>query len=70
MRLRPFRRRAELLALRTAAERVIGRALLGILQSLVSLGDLLEPLFRAWLLGDIRMIFLRQAPIGLPDLIS
>ena len=70
MLARPIGRRAEFFALRTASQRVVGRALLGILERLVRLGDFLEPRLRSRLLGNVRMIFLREAPIGLPDLIG
>ena len=67
---RPLRRRTEFLALRLRAECVIGRALFRILEGLVGLGDFLEARLGLRLLGDIRMIFLRQPAVSLLDLVG
>ena len=64
---RPFRRRAEFLALRSRAECVVGGAFFRVLESPVGLGNLLEALLGLRLLRDIRMIFLRQPAVGLLD---
>jgi hypothetical protein len=66
----PVRWRPELFALRAAAERIVGRALLGVLQRLVRLGDFLELLFRAGFFRDVGMIFLRKPSIGLADFVG
>src|SRR6185436_11644051 len=67
---RPVGRRAELLTLRPASQFVVCRALLGILERLVRLGDFLEFRFRARFLRNIGMIFLRETAIGLLDLVG
>src|SRR5205085_1997344 len=50
-----------------AAELVVGRALLGILERLVGLGDLLEFLLALRILRDVGMVFLRELAIRLLD---
>src|SRR5688572_2630787 len=64
----PVRRRAEFLALRSLAQRVISRAFFRILQCLVGLGDFLEADLGLRFLGNIRMVFVGEFPIGLLDL--
>ena len=53
-----------------AAERVVGGALLRVLEGLVGLGDFLEARLGLRLLGDVRMIFLREPAIRLLDLVG
>ena len=53
-----------------AAQRVVGRAFLRVLESLVGLGNFLEARLGLRLLGNIRMIFLRQSAICLLDLVG
>src|SRR5438477_1301091 len=69
--LAPIGRRAELLPFaKAAAELVVGCALLGILQRLVRLGDLLELLLRAGLLRDVGVVLLRRLAVRLLDLVG
>src|SRR5262245_9329093 len=67
---RPIGWRAKLFALRTASQRVVRSALLGVLERLVRLGHFLELVLRARLLGNVRVIFLREPAIGLLDLVG
>ncbi len=67
---RPSRRRAELLSgLPIAAELIVGSALLGVLQDLVSLLHLLEFLLGVRLLADVRVEFAREPAVCLLDLV-
>jgi energy-converting hydrogenase Eha subunit C len=66
--LLPIRWRPKLLSRSiVGAELVVGRALLGILERLIGLGNLLEFLLGAGLLRDVGMIFARETSIGLLD---
>src|SRR6185437_10258180 len=68
--LGPIRRRTELLAgFPVAAELIVGRTLLGGLQDLIRLLDLLEAGLGVLLLAHVRMELTRQPPIGFLDLI-
>src|SRR5204862_7176507 len=65
----PVVRRAEVLPRAMAAEAVVGRALVLVLQRLVGLGDLLEALLGVRLLGDVRVVLARELAVGLLDLV-
>src|SRR6185437_16939518 len=67
---RPARRGPELLAgLPLAAQLIVGRALLGVLQDLVGLLELLEFLLGVRLFADVRVELARQAAVRLLDLV-
>ena len=66
----PVGRRAEILAgTKARAERVVGGALFLVAQRLVGLRDLLELLLGVRLLGDVRVVLAREAPVSLLDLV-
>ena len=52
------------------AEAVVARALLGVAQDLVGLGDLLEAVLGAGLLVDVRVIFARELAVGAADVLG
>src|SRR5581483_961307 len=65
----PVRRRAEVLARAVAAEAVVGRALLLVLERLVGFRDLLEALLCVGLLRDVGVVLARELAVGLLDLL-
>ena len=66
----PARRRLEVLpGLPLAAHLIVGGALLGILQHLVGLAQLLEARLGIGLLADVRMVLARQLAVGALDLV-
>src|SRR5579863_5943515 len=65
----PIRRRLELLSGAIVfAELIIGRALFGALEHLISLADFLEACLGILLFADVRMIFAGKLAVGLLDL--
>src|SRR5436190_16813154 len=67
----PVRRGLEVLSgLESRSQLIVGRLLLGILERLVRLGDLLEALLRPGLLVHVRMVLLRELAIGLLDVLG
>src|ERR1700722_16559761 len=67
--LLPLRRRMNFLSHSLRPELVVCRALVGILERLVRLGDFLEFFLRAGLFRDVRMILAREPAIGFFDLL-
>src|ERR1700688_72105 len=65
--LAPVRRRPEILPRLMRAQLVIGRTLLGGLQRLVGLGNLLEFLFTGGVLRHVRVILVRELAVRLLD---
>jgi len=66
----PFRRRRELFAGGVVAEIVVGRAFFRIFQRGVGFRHFLEFFFAGRILGNIRVVLVRQLAIGLLDLFS
>src|SRR5215472_7437086 len=67
--LLPVRRRPEILPRGMATQLIVGRSLLGILQRLVGLRNLLEALLGVGLLGYIGVILARELAIGFLDVL-
>ena len=63
----PIRRRPEILPRLMTAKLIIGNPLLRILERLVGFGDFLEFFLARGILGDVRMILVRELSISLLD---
>src|SRR5690606_10284844 len=67
----PARRWREFAAARAVlAHVVVFAALVGILQDFIGLAEVLETLLGVLLLADVRMVFAREAPVGLLDVVG
>ena len=66
----PIGRRTEVLAGLACAERVVGRALLGIPQHFIGLADFLEPRLGVLLFADVGMKLTREPAIGALDVVG
>jgi hypothetical protein len=62
--------RPEILPRPVAAEMIVGRALLGVLQRLVGFADLLEFLLAGGILGHVGVVLLRELAVRLLDLVG
>ena len=66
----PIGRRTELLAGLARAERIVGRAFLGVAQHLVGFADLLEPRLGVLLFADVGVVLAREAAIRALDVVG
>ena len=68
--LAPVRRRLEILPWPVSAELVVGSTLFRTLEGLVRFGDFLEFLLPGGILGNVRMVLVRELAVRLLDLLT